>query len=148
MSWRILGKKVSDAHHDFMDAVIVLDVDLRHEQGVCGEWSPKQVIAHLVGWDRLAVDGLTLYANGEGDTFNANVDSDEFNAQSVASRASLSWDDLVHDFQTTHQSLQEVIQVLHIKGLKSDGGFGQWMLGRQQDYIYHTGQIKVWLSRD
>jgi len=145
MSWLALGKQVSGAHHEFLDAITLLNADLRDKHGVCGEWSPKQVMAHVVGWDRLAVDGLALFAIGDGDKFDANVVIDEFNAQSVASRALFSWDETIKDLQITHQELQDIIEVLQVKGLKSDGGFGQWMLGRKQDYIYHTGQIQAWL---
>lgn len=39
------------AQSDFVQIANQLDPQKRNQPGVCGEWSPKDVVAHLVGWD-------------------------------------------------------------------------------------------------
>lgn len=143
-SWTELAENLAQAYTTFIEVASQLDADLPNEAGVCGEWSPREVVAHLVGWDAEAVRAFRLFANGDGDKF-VPPQVDEFNAQSVRSRQDLTWDETLSELQTTQQDLQEMIQVVAAQNLNSAGGFGEWLVGRKDDYEYHILQLQAWV---
>ena len=63
MGWIELADELEVAQQHFMEIAAQLALVVREKRGVCGEWSPKDVMAHLVGWDREAVYFLGLFAN-------------------------------------------------------------------------------------
>jgi hypothetical protein len=148
MGWLELATELEAAHQNFVHVALQLDIRIHEKGGVCGEWSPKDVVAHLVGWDAEAAYSLGLFANGEGDTYDYTFDVDEFNDRSVNTRKALSWNRLMNDLSLAHHSLQEEIKALHAKKLNSDGGFAQWLVGRKTDYKIHTEQLELWLSTE
>ena len=130
-TWTSLSENLSDAYQHFLAVASKLDVSQRTQSGVCGEWSPKDVVAHLVGWDTEALRGFTLFADDQADTF-VPIDVhkiDEFNAQSVTTRQDCSWDDVISEMKTTFQALQAKIEIVQAKELNADGGFGNWLIG-------------------
>lgn len=149
-TWTLLSVNLSDAYHRFLETASKLDVSQRTKSGVCGEWSPKDIVAHLVGWDAEALRGFTLFADDQADSF-VPIDVhkiDEFNAKSVAARQDLSWDDVIGEMKSTFQALQDKIEIVRKKELNADGGFGQWLIGRKDDYEYHSAQLQSWLPTD
>lgn len=145
MGWIELADELEAAQHHLMEIAAQLPPTVREKRGVCGEWSPKDVMAHLVGWDREAVYFLGLFANGAGDTYDASFDVDEFNARSVKTRENLSWDELNHELTHAHAELQQIIEVLHTNNLESNSGFGKALTGRKEDYMLHAEQLAAWL---
>ncbi|GMQ78615.1 MAG: hypothetical protein BMS9Abin02_1138 [Anaerolineae bacterium] len=146
MGWIELANELEAAHQHFMQITTQLTPVIREKKGACGEWSPKDIVAHLVGWDTEAVYFLGLFANGTGDTYDYSFDIDDFNASSVKSREKLSWDEVIHELVHAHAELQQIIKVLNTKDLVSNGGFGESLTGRKEDYLLHAEQIAVWLS--
>lgn len=146
MGWIDLASELEATHQSFMQIATQLPPELREKKGVCGKWSPKDVIAHLVGWDTEAAYFLGLFANGVGDTYDYSFDIDDFNARSVKTRENLSWDEVIAELPHAHAELQQIIKVLHTKNLKSDGGFGKSLTGRKEDYLLHAKQLASWLS--
>jgi hypothetical protein len=147
-TWKALGDELLAAHTRFIEVAVKLDVRLRSELGVCGAWSPKEVVAHLVGWDAEAVRGFGMLVSDQMDVF-VPVDNDAidvFNAQSVEARRDLSWDAVMGELKTTQQDLQQLIRVVDGKGFNSAGGFGNWLIGRREDYEYHTEQLLAWVD--
>lgn len=146
MGWVELAHDLHTAHQEFMQVAGQLPSTLREAKGVCGdEWSPKDVVAHLIGWDQAAVCFLGLFSIGLGDTFNPDIDGDTFNANSVNMREGSSWDEVIAELTTTHDDLQHIITVLAAHQLKSDGGYGHSLIGRKDDYLFHTQQLRAWL---
>ena len=134
-----LAGELEAAQKHFTKIATQLAPASREKKGVCGEWSAKDVMAHLVGWDTEAVCFLGLFANGSGDTYDTSFDVDAFNARSVKTREHLSWDELIHELTSAQAELQQIIKVLQTKNLDSSGGFGNSLTGRTEDYLLHAG---------
>ena len=66
------------AQSDFVQTGNQLDPQKRDQPGVCGEWSPKDMVAHLVGWDKSLLEFIT-----DIDNFSPPHDIDQFNQHSV-----------------------------------------------------------------
>lgn len=147
-TWTALAENLLAAHHYFLEVAAKLDDSLRDKSGVCGAWSPREVVAHLVGWDAEAVRGFGLAASGQVETFVsvANDAIHDFNAESVASRRELSWEEVIEALKSAQQDLQGLIKDVDAQGYDAAGGFGMWLVGRRDDYVLHTGQLLKWLE--
>lgn len=146
VGWIALANELDVAHQHLMEIAAQLSPELRDKNGVCGEWSPRQVITHLIGWDREAVHFLMLFADGRGDSYDPDFDINDFNTQSVKSREHLSWNEVMADLGHTHVELQKIIVRLYFKDLPSDNGFGRALIGRIEDYQLHARQLAAWCT--
>src|SRR5215471_18728738 len=75
-----------------VDAIVTLPEALLDEKGVVGEWSIKNVLAHLTGWERIVTDFLPdRLATGKRPAVFAVMDAEEdrWNARQVASQEHL-----------------------------------------------------------
>ncbi len=144
-SWNQLAQNLQNAHHHFMMVAGQLNESLHDKAGICGTWSPRDVITHLIGWDVKARTGLALFANGEGEQF-IFPDIDEFNAQSINIYQHLSWEEALTMLKQEHIALQTKIQLVEANGLDAESGFGKWLIGRKEDYELHTRQLQAWVG--
>ncbi len=99
-----------------LDAITTLPEALLDEKGVVGEWSIKNVLAHLTGWERIVTDFLPdRLATGSRPAIFAimSADEDAWNAQQVASCEYLMPKEQLGEFERARQAL---LQVLHDVG--------------------------------
>lgn len=82
----------------------------RAARPVWGEQPLTHLLAHLIGWDVYARQGVTQRA---APPWEAGLTFAAFNARSVATYGQLTWDALWQTFQTSHQQLLEVTGQLH-----------------------------------
>lgn len=140
--WRILQHELSHAYDRFRRTVGQLAPSAREQSGVCGEWSPKEVVAHLAGWDREAARRFQQFM--QGPTEDIDYDLDAFNAESVAARQHLAWEQALHELDKAHRVLQQAIALVEPQHLEADSRFFEWLEGRSRDYDEHTAQIQTW----
>jgi hypothetical protein len=148
--WLELRDGLQLTYSDFLDVISQLSPDDYEKIGVCGNWSAKDVISHLIGWDTEAIRGFMMFAHGEGEAFDYShlVDVDQFNARSVIDRKDLTWDAIIQEQASIQHTLQAVIKELHTNQLDPDSGFGQWLRRRIEEYQVHTEQIRRWIANN
>ena len=91
-----------------LDAIKDLPDDFLERKGVIGEWSIKNVLAHLVSWERAVTDFLPeRIATGVKPTIFAVIGADEdgWNAKQVASREHLTVREQFDELQQSRQAL-------------------------------------------
>lgn len=129
------------------------------QPGVNGDWSMKDVIAHLTGWNRWLV--VRLQAAGRGDPepsppWPAHVQTeDEINAWIYESNHGRSLREVLEETQQVHQQLLAVIE-----GLPDDVRIEpEWRLvwfddqrfpaGEFFDHFHddHEPDVRAWLAR-
>ena len=143
--WVTAQTKLTHAHTTFQQVAAALPSDRRDQAGVCGHWTPKQVAAHLAGWDREAARALhALLAGAPQDLVS---DLDMFNHASVDARAHLSWDGTCWELRAAHESLHRAIDALTQAQVQATG-YLAWMDGRIADYDLHTAQLRAWVQDD
>jgi len=138
----VLKGDLSASHARFLTVASQLESSVRDRSGVCGEWSPKDVVAHLAGWDS-ALREFVL--DPEGFDPSPLYDVDLFNAASVADRRGQPWEETLANLeegmaQLAH-GLLSVTQENRIYGRVCS-----WLSGRQKDYVHHTNQLETWIS--
>lgn len=76
---------------------------------VNSEWSVKELLAHLAGWDACTRDALRAYAAGTPPLLPARDGIDAYNARSVVQRQGLSYEQTVEDWERTREELKEAL---------------------------------------
>lgn len=109
------------------------------ESGACGDWSPKEVIDHLIGWDSALADFAT-----EPATFNPEplYDVHAFNQASVSSRQNQSWAETIAEWDTTMTRLETALSTI-TPDQRPYPRIVDWLSGRIADYKLHTEQLEV-----
>ncbi len=117
--------------------------DKKYDQpGVCGAWSPREVVFHLLGWDR-AMEAFI--ANPECFDHVPLLDFDSFNAQSISDRQHQLWEETLDEMQCGHARLQESIATVSAES-KIFERLCEWLMGRKADYEHHTVQLSRWVD--
>ena len=118
-------------------------------------WTPKDVVAHLVGWNHHAKEGIRELLEGRPPFYlpQAKEDFRELNAQSVARWGGLDRKSLLGELRGSLQALVEFLRGL--PGGAWDRDFGVrardeplTVLGTvsqlAQDYLSHTERLRFW----
>ena len=93
-------------HHEFKTLVSLIAPKERETRPVCGTWSLKELVAHILDWEKLGVNGLQQLAEGQIPEFDrAITDFDAFNAGNVANRQAQSFAQIWREFENTRQEL-------------------------------------------
>jgi hypothetical protein len=140
--WITTQANLAQAHATFQHVAAALPPDCRDKAGVCGQWTPKQVAAHLAGWEREAARALHALLTDAPEDLVSDIDL--FNRASVDARMHLSWEGTCWELRTAHETLQHAIAAL-IQAQRYAVGYLSWMDGRIADYAVHTAQIRAWL---
>jgi hypothetical protein len=122
-----------------------LPTNRRDQAGVCGQWTPKQVAAHLAGWDREAARAIYALLAGAPEDFVLDIDG--FNRTSVDARMHLAWDSTYLDLRQAHESLHHAMDTI-IQAQVPARGYLAWMEGRLADYELHIAQLGAWVAAE
>jgi uncharacterized damage-inducible protein DinB len=120
-----------------LDAIKDLPDDLLDQKGVVGEWSIKNVLAHLVSWERAVTDFLPeRIATGVRPAIFAVIgpDEDGWNAQQVALREHLTPQEQLGEFERTRQALLQVLRDTGEETLNREHPWPEWQ-GTVAGYI-------------
>ena len=131
--------ELTEAHAEFIEIANQLDPEKRFQPGVCGEWSPKDVVAHLVGWDALLLAFII-----DADNFTPPDDIDQFNQQSVANCTHLGWPEVLQEMADTFYHLQRAMGTVTPERSTHDRVLS-WLAGRTEDYALHQTHIADWV---
>ncbi|MEZ4714043.1 MAG: hypothetical protein R3A44_43065 [Caldilineaceae bacterium] len=136
-----LQQRLQTAHTRFVQVAEQLD-PVRHIQpGVCGAWSPKDVAAHLVGWDASLKQLIVDIEN-----FEPPYDVHAFNQRSVEARADRTWAVVMAELTTNFDELSEALAIVAPE-MKIYARVTGWLAGRIADYELHTEQLESWLAQ-
>ncbi len=118
-------------------------------------WTPKDVVAHLVGWNHRAGEGVRQLLEGQRPFYLAEARDDfrELNAQSVARWGGLDRESLRGELQRSLQALVEFLQGLPRSAWERDFGVRArdepltvlaTVSQLAQDYVSHTERLRFW----
>ncbi len=135
---------LSLAYSRFTQLAEMLYPDKQIQSGVSGKWSAKDVISHLVGWDKSLCDFIT-----NPDNFNPEplYDIHAFNAKSVSDRHAQTWEMTMAELQRTFSNLEKAI-VSVTPDMKIYARVMSWLSGRIDDYRFHSIQLEEWMERN
>lgn len=123
-SWNVLHNALRD-----------IPDDRATESGVCGEWSVKDLLAHIAYWDDRDVEKITARTQG---TELEPIDWQKVNDEVSAERANWSLDQARQESEAAHERLLAAIANqpdLAAQALGEDPG---------EHYDEHSEQIRAW----
>lgn len=115
------------------------------EAGACGTWSVKDVLAHFSGWTVEAQRRYLAYGSGINDTMQ--YDFDQFNADSVRSRAGLSWPQMVDELRRVVENFQKQAAALTPAQVAAEPRYATWLDDLAEDVETHTEGLQRFLSQ-
>lgn len=138
-----LQMELSIAYANFLQVIKHLEPEKRCQTGVSGHWTPKDVISHLIGWDKSLQEFIT-----DPDEFDPEplYDINTFNAKSVSERQHQSWEETIDELQSGYADLEKAITTVTAEIQIYDRVRG-WVKGRKEDYEFHTRQVEEWIEQ-
>jgi uncharacterized damage-inducible protein DinB len=112
-----------------LDAIKDLPDDFLERKGVVGDWSIKNVLAHLVAWESAVTDFLPgRIATGARPAIYAVIGDDEdgWNDKQVASREHLTAREQLDEFQQSRQALLQVLHTIGEETLNRERPWPEW----------------------
>jgi aminomethyltransferase len=121
-------------------------------------WTPKDVAAHLVGWNHHLAQGLRQLVLGQPPFYLAQAEQDfrELNAESVARWGGLDREALRSELRRSLEELVGFLESLPAEAWERDFGVRQHdepvtvlatAVGLAQDYTSHTERLRAWAAR-
>ena len=116
------------------------------QPGVAGDWSVKDVLAHIATWEEEALKYLPLIVTGGKPPRYATFGGiDAFNAQMTTLKRSLSLADVLRQLDDTHRQLIAYLQTVPEEQFTHETRFRHRLrLDTYSHYRLHTRMLQVW----
>jgi hypothetical protein len=116
------------------------------EPGVAGDWSVKDMLAHVTTWEQEALTHLpTISAGGRPPKYVSNGGLDGFNAQTTEPKRALSLADVLRQLNDTHRQLLDYIAGVPDELFATDTRFRHRLrLDTYSHYPLHAEMIRAW----
>jgi uncharacterized protein (TIGR03083 family) len=99
----ILQQETDETYTHTLALIEAISPEQATKPGACGDWSARDVVAHFTGWHP---EGQAKLQSVLDDTYErTKYDFDAFNAESVAARKHMSWQEIVEEFKQSHATL-------------------------------------------
>jgi len=139
--------KIEHAWKDFKESYVGLSAEVMIEPEISGEWSVKELVAHVSAWEGEALKYLPLILQGKRpprySVLYGGIDA--FNAQTAAQARQLSLDEIIQQADETHTRLLAYLQVVPEEEFESETRFRRRIrLDTYSHYPIHTQAIWDW----
>lgn len=139
--------KVEAAWADFHAAWAGLPDDALLIPGVCGEWSIRDLIAHVSWWDEEAITHLPMVLEGRTPPrYSVTYGGiDAFNALKTEEKRGLSLDEVRREADATHGRLVAYLESVPVERLVGNSRFTHRLrLDTYGHYPIHAADIRAW----
>lgn len=115
-------RSLKGAYEDFRDCILSIPEDLY--LSLIDRWSPRDIVAHLVGWNRNMIEACDAILRGEAPSYYVDAPSDykNINAAFVARYSSQNKTELLNDLASSIEELQRYVGRLDQTELDADHG--------------------------
>ena len=117
------------------------------EPGAAGEWSVKDVLAHVTTWEEEALKYLPLIAGGRRPPRYKDLYGglDAFNDQMIARKWALSLADVLAQYEATHRRLLDYLATAPDELIARETPFRRRVrLDTYSHYPIHTAALREW----
>jgi len=106
----VLLAALSAAREALLAAAALVPPEDRASRGVCGEWTLKDLLGHIVDLEWVGVDGLRDMAVGRSPQVEYIADVDAWNQAHYEARRDQPWDGVWSDLRAAREALVEVLE--------------------------------------
>jgi hypothetical protein len=144
------------AYQDFAELILSLPEELFLSP--LNGWAPRDVVAHLIGWNTFMIEASSSILAGESPSYYADAPNDysNINASFTSKFSSRSKQELLAELKSSLEGLEAYVLALPAGELVADHGVRHYRGGPASvgkiveslagDYRYHTNQIREWLK--
>lgn len=129
------------------DALIVMakqySLELQTEPGVTGEWSAREVLAHINGWLVEAQRRFPRYAKGTG-KIDYNIDG--FNSVSVRMRKGKNFEQILEETITLMATMTTIANEVPNAYIEHDKRYGEWLDILSEEAENHGEELRIFLE--
>jgi len=149
--------KFDQSIEDFVHCVASLNEELFLK--IFTDWSTRDVVAHLIGWNRYTIEGSNQLRRGELPFYEIDPGEDccKVNAVLILEYSSTDRQEMLDELQVSFQELKRFIQSLDSSEWSRD--YGVRLEGAVitiqntideliEDYDIHTERIKEWVRKE
>ena len=153
--------EMNSAYTELENILAPLDSEQLTTPGVNGDWSIKDILAHLTTWQHYLVIRLQAAVRNERPAIQGILSEDEgtaidkLNAGFYEENKSRPLNEVIADFRTTYRQIVEAVQALNGEDLFEPRRFA-WMKGNAlwelvagdtyEHYQEHLQSIQEWLN--
>lgn len=148
---------IKNATQDFVDVITTLS----DEQFLTPlyEWTPRDMVAHLIGWNSLMVESSQSILAGKPPAYydDTPFNYSHINAGYTAKFSSQSKHELLAELKSSMEGFEAFFLGLSDEELEADHGIrhysgvpatiGKLITSLAGDYEYHTQQIREWVKK-
>ena len=150
MNRQQLLQKVDKAWAEFKESYAGLSDSQLTEAGVMGDWSVKDILAHVTTWEEEALKHLPLIIKGDRPPrYSIQYGGiDAFNALMIERKQDLSLTDVLQQQEETHRRLIDYLQSLPEEHFARETRFRHRLrLDTYSHYPKHAKAIREWRER-
>lgn len=146
--------RLNDEYTALLSLLDSLTPAQRTTPAVIGTWSVKDMLAHLIYWNRRPTDEISAALNGYSFAYDQRHD-DIINAETVSANRGRAWEDVMTDFKRSFRAVVALVEMMPEEAF-DDGGEVVQRLGNSIDdvlaidtyahYAEHRAQIEAWLA--
>lgn len=131
-------EKFQQAYDDFFTVVDAYPLELYDATGACGDWSARDIIAHMAGWVVEALRRFRRYGRGTSD-FIYNTDA--FNEVSLWLRRDDDYETVLEELHTRVDELLAFLDQLP-EQRHSDDRYAEWLQTLSNDAQRHAADLR------
>jgi hypothetical protein len=146
MDRQAMLRKLDQAWTAFKESFAELPESRLTEPGVTGDWSVKDILAHVTTWEEEALKYLPLIlAGGRPPRYVSYGGIDAFNARMTEAKRHFSLPEVLKQLDGIHGRLVEFVQRTDEAEFRSDTRFRRRLrLDTYSHYPHHTEAIRQW----
>lgn len=141
-TWKKSITQLNELQRNFIETVNALQKSKREKPGVCGTWSPRQVVAHMTGWE---IETILQFERIERGTSALEHDIDLFNEKSVQQREHLYWDETLIELKEAQKKFNQKALSISFDDDSIDEGYWELINVQIEHYLHHIRQLKKWI---
>ena len=144
-----LLKKLEDAWAEIKESYAGLSDTQLLEPGVMGEWSVKDMLAHVTTWEEEALKYLPLIlSGGKPPRYTRFGGIDGFNAQMAEQKREMALPDVLRQLEETHRRLLDYLHSVPDEHFTRETPFRHRLrLDTYSHYPLHARAIQEWRER-
>jgi hypothetical protein len=148
-------QRLETEYHRLVGTVLELPAEQTGRAGVVGEWSVKDVMAHLIYWNMLPVNEVQAALSGRRFT-DIHETSDQINARTVAQYRAYALHEVLNAFSSSYTMVWDSITRLpdsafepgsDIETILDETIHGTFANNTYEHWPIHHAQIVAWASQ-
>ncbi len=137
-------RKIDAAWADFMASQPGMSDEELLVPGVTGEWSARDILAHVAVWDTYARNALPGILE-TGRPAASTEDTDTYNARMTEEKRGLSLEEVRTELEESHQRLLDYLRSLDPASIAGNTAFTERLAADTWDhYPDHAAAIRTW----